>query len=273
MIKVIYSDGCSLMAGAEHDSWRINDDTGFEECDTVWPVYIQKNLFAQSTMFSRATTGSSNYGIARRTIKFVNELLEKYDPDEILVCIMWTSLYRTEFRVDKETNENRPRNNDEVNFISILPTDNMIHLNQKPTGELADNNYRKKFLHSNKLLKVSDSLYQSMNRNLNFAYYSYSQIEYVNLFLKSHGIKSLQCFGFGCHLDYKNFVPTADVAHDNYTRQIAKRCEEYDIYYVRKKFAEGFYEWAGHSHKFGPGLHPLDGAHLQWSRQMMRKIG
>ena len=271
MVKMIYSDGCSLMAGAEHDSWQINDDTGYEECDTVWSKYVQKSYFNKAEFLSRASTGSSNYGIARRTVKFVNELLKEYQPDDILVCIMWTSMYRKDYRVRNEINPNKHKKNDEKNFIATLPTDNLISLNQKPKGALANNKMRIQLLRDNDLLQVTDSYYRNFNNPWAFTYDSYSQIEYTNLFLKLHGIKSLQCFAFGDHFYYKNFN-NDNVTPDNYTDEIANRCKEYNIYYVKREQPIGFYEWAQDTYELGPGLHPLHRAHVHWSRQMMRQL-
>jgi hypothetical protein len=271
MVKIIYSDGCSLMAGAEHKSWKVNDETGYEECDTVWPALLQKSFFSDAEIFSRAVTSSSNFGIARRTVKFVSQLLEKFDPSDILVCIMWTSMYRKDYRVRNEFNPNKHKNNDEKNFISILPTDNLVSLNQKPKGALANNKMRMQLLRKNDLLQVTDSFYRNFNNPMAFTYDSFSQIEYVNLFLENKGIKSIQCYGFGDHFYHEQHDKT--IGKDFYTKEIADRCKKYDIYYVRKERPIGFYEWASDSFELGPGLHPLEAAHKTWARQMMRKIG
>jgi len=271
MVKIIYSDGCSLMAGAEHKSWKVNDETGYEECDTVWPVLLKQSCFKDAQIFSRASTGSSNFGIARRTVKFVSQLLEKYEPSDILVCIMWTSMYRRDYRVRNEVNPNKHKNNDEINFIATLPTDNLVSLNQKPTGELANNKTRIELLRKNDLLQVTDSFYRNFNNPMAFTYDSYAQIEYVNLFLKFHNIKSVQCYAFGDHFYHEQHDKT--IGKDFYTKEIADRCKDYEIYYVRKERPIGFYEWASDSFELGPGLHPLDAAHKTWARQMMRKIG
>lgn len=273
MIKIIYSDGCSLMAGAEHKSWTINTETGYEECDTVWSKYIQKNCFAKANFLSRASTGSSNYGIARRTIKFVTTLMHRYHASDILVCIMWTSMHRKDYRVRNEINPNKHKNNDEVNFMTTLPTDNLVSLNEKPTGTLADNKLRLQLLRQNDLLQVSDSFYRNFNNPWAFTYDSYAQIEYVNLFLKAHGIKSLQCFAFGDHFYYKEPIKDRTISKDFYTDEIANRCKEYNIYYLNRERPIGFYEWAVESYELGPGLHPLDQAHLYWSRHMEKKLG
>ena len=267
-MQVIYSDGCSLMAGNEHTAWTMNTVSGYEECDTVWSAVIQKKYFPDAQLYSRATTACSNYSIARRTIKFVTKLLELHNPADILVCIMWTSMFRKEYRITAEQNSNKLRSNDQINFVTTLPTDNMVSLNQTPTGKVANNQDRIDYLTRNNLLELSDLYYRSNNHPINFAFHSMTQIEYVNLFLESKGIKSIQCYGFGDHFWYKK---NNDFAVDFYTDEIAKRIEEYDIFYVNKHLKHGFYEWAKGAHKLGPGLHPLEGAHEMWANLLAKK--
>lgn len=267
-MKILYSDGCSLMAGAEHNSWRINVDTGYEECDTVWSAIIQKNFFPDYTFMSRATTGSSNYSIARRVVKNISDLLKNNDAKDIIVCLMWTSMYRKDIRVEKEFNPNIPKNSLENNFITLLPTDTKLSLKKLPTGTLADNNFRKTFLQKNNLYEFSNSMYCSLNHPINYVFDSLTQIEYVNLFLKLHKIKTIQCFGFGDHFYHKNTNEAYE--QDHYTEDILERIKQYKIYFVDKFRKEGFYEWAQGGHPMGPGLHPLHQAHQMWVRQLAR---
>lgn len=267
MVKIIYSDGCSMMAGSEHKSWKLNPETGYEECDTTWPALIKKIVFPKSKLYSRASTGSSNYGIARRTVYSLNKILQDYPPEDILVCIMWTSMYRKDYRIEHEENENKLETNDEYNYITTLPTDNLISFSEKPAGAIADYNHRKNFLRRNNLLEISNSYYKNLNHPVNFTYDSFVQIEYTNLFLKHNNIKSIQCFGFGDHYYYQQ-----QNNKDVYTDDIIKRCQQYKIYSIDLDTPQGFYEWAARSYDLGPGLHPLELAHKQWARQMMRKL-
>lgn len=256
-----------MMAGSEHKSWKINEQTGYEECDTVWPAIIQSRIYPDSIMYSRASTGSSNFGIARRTIKHVTDILKTYKPEQILVCIMWTSMFRKEYRIEYEQNANKHKNNDEWNYVTTLPTDNLISLGQSPSGKLADNNQRKMFLRRNNLLEVANSYYKNINIPISFTLESFSQIEYVNLFLDLHKIKSIQCFGFNDHFLYEQYKNT-----DVYTESIKDRLKKYKIYTIENNGILGFYEYSKKYHKLGPGLHPLENAHKEWSRHMMRLL-
>lgn len=267
-MKILYSDGCSLMAGAEHNSWRINPDTGYEECDTVWSAILHKNFFPDYSYMSRATTGSSNYSIARRVVKNVSELLKDNNAKDIIVCLMWTSMYRKDIRVTQEYNPNIHKNSLENNFITLLPTDTKSNLKKSPTGAIANNHTRKTFLEKNNLFAYSNSLYNNFNHPINYTFDSLTQIEYVNLFLKLHEIKNIQCFGFGDHFYYKNTNDPYE--KDFYTDDILERIKQYKIYYVDKFPQEGFYEWAKGGHPLGPGLHPLHQAHQMWVRQLAR---
>lgn len=246
---IIYSDGCSLMAGNEHISWTMNTDTGYEECNTVWSAVLRDVHFPTAKLYSRATTGSSNFSIARRTIHYVNQLLQTYNTKDILVCIMWTSIYRKEYCTDK-------------GYFTTLPTDNKLSMNEKPTGNLMDYNERKKLLEEYNLLDLSDVYYKTFNKQNNFIYDSMAQIDYVNLFLKTHKIKSIQCYGFGDH-----FINTGD----KFVNSLMQKINTYDIFYIKKFAAQGFYEWANGSHKLGPGLHPLESAHNMWANLLAKK--
>jgi hypothetical protein len=251
-MEVVYSDGCSLMAGAEHESWRVNPNTGYEECDTTWSAVLQKRYFPNAKFISRATTATSNFSIARRTLHYVNDLLNDYDPSDILVCIMWTSIYRKEFRTDK-------------GYFSTLPTDNSVSFKQKPTGEIMDYNLRKNILKEYNLYNLADSYYKALNQPINFTLDSMAQIEYVNLFLQKHRIRSIQCHGLGEHFYH------LQNDYDEYLQSMTDRIKNLNIYYINKRPPQGFYEWANGSHKLGPGLHPLEGAHEMWANLLAKK--
>jgi len=246
---IIYSDGCSLMSGNEHNSWAMNTDTGYEECDSVWSAIIRNKYFPDAQLYSRATTGSSNFGIARRTLHYVCELLKTYKADEILVCIMWSSIYRKEYSTDN-------------GYFTTLPTDNKLSLAEEPSGALMNHSARKQLLQDYNLLELADVYYKTLNKQNNFIYDSMTQIEYVNLFLKTHKIKSIQCYGFGEHM-----IKT----EDKFINNTLQRLGTYDIFYIKKLQAQGFYEWAKGAHKLGPGLHPLEGAHEMWANLLAKK--
>ena len=92
MIKMIYNDGCSLGAGAEHNSWEMSPD-GIENCDSTWTDIIKNKYYPNAKKMTRATTGTSNRGIRRRTIHNILELLETYKSDNILVFIMSNGIF------------------------------------------------------------------------------------------------------------------------------------------------------------------------------------
>ena len=246
---IIYSDGCSLMSGNEHDSWTMNTSTGYEECNSVWSAVLRDKHFPTAKLDSKATTGSSNFSIARRTVHYVNQLLKTHNANEILVCIMWTSIYRKEYLTDK-------------GYFTTLPTDNRLSLKGEATGALMDYSARKKLLEEYKLLDLSDVYYKTLHKQNNFIFDSMVQIEYVNLFLKHNKIKSIQCYGFGDHCTNTD---------DTFINDIQSRLHEYDIFYIDKLQPQGFYEWANGSHKLGPGLHPLEGAHDMWANLLAKK--
>jgi hypothetical protein len=258
MYKVVYADGCSLMAGAEVDTWFVDLD-GWEWCYKTWPSLLQAKYFPNAKFYPRAVTGASNRSIRRRTIYHVSELLKKYRNHEILVCIMWTSMYRREVRVTREVNPNKV-GKEELNYINLLPTD--MDLTVPLQGELANNNRRIEYLESNKLHNFAREMYKSLNDPLTFFQDSFAEIEATNLFLQDNRIRSMQCFGFGDHARHE-YARYSEV--DGYTSAMVKRLKTYNTYQPNI----GFYEWAtSNKYDLGPGLHPLEDAHKDWSRKM-----
>jgi|DEB0MinimDraft_10_1074344.scaffolds.fasta_scaffold40353_2 hypothetical protein len=259
MIKIIYNDGCSLGAGAEHKSWEMLPE-GEEICDSTWTDIIKTKYYPNAKKITKATTGSSNRGIRRRTIHNVLELLETYKSDEILVFIMWTSFYRREFLL---SNPKLDRGN---KYFTLLPSDTARGL-KSPTGKLVNSDERRTILKDNHLDIIADEIYTHHNKPLNHLYESLADVEATNMFLKLHSIRSVQCFGFGSDVN-PNLVLDLD---DVYTNSIVKRVLKYNIYYIPTSPPQGFYEYSvGQHFELGPGLHPLESAHRAWANIIPR---
>ena len=260
MTKIIYTDGCSLMAGTEHAEWRV-EDNGFESCPTVWPAYMQQKYYPHAKLYQRAITGTSNRGIRRRTIHYLNELLTEYKSSDILVCIMWTSVFRQEFRLAIEHKKSKPVK-DEQGFVTLLPSD--IDLDAEMYGYIADKNARKEYITANRLDRIARWLYKDLHDPISFVLDTLYEIEATNLFLQQKRIKSVQYFAFG-DVTYKEIIKNTDM--DAYTKALWKRVLQYKIMQPTKiglKY-EGFYERAFRKgFKAGPGLHPLEDAHKEW---------
>ena len=64
--------------------------------NNIYFQIIKNKYYPNAKKMTRATTGTSNRGIRRRTIHNILELLETYKSDNILVFIMWTS-FETKF--------------------------------------------------------------------------------------------------------------------------------------------------------------------------------
>jgi hypothetical protein len=257
MIKMIYNDGCSLGSGAEHNSWEMLPD-GIENCDSTWTDIIKNKYYPNAKKMTRATTGTSNRGIRRRTIHNILELLETYKSDNILVFIMWTSIYRREFLLAD------PKLDRGDKYFTLLPSDTTKGLNQL-TGKLANSSERETILKDNHLNTIADEIYTHHNEPINHLYESLADIEATNMFLRLHRIKSVQCFGFGCDIN-PNLI-----LGDVYTDAIIKRILKYNIYYIPTNPAQGFYEYSvGQQFELGPGLHPLEHAHRAWANIIPR---
>ena len=257
MIKIIYNDGCSLGAGVEHKSWEMLPE-GDEICDSTWTDIIKTKYYPNAKKITKATTGSSNRGIRRRTIHYVLELLETYKSDEILVFIMWTSFYRREFLLSN------PKLDRGDNYFTLLPSDTTRGL-KSPTGKLANSDERRTILKDNHLDTIADEIYTHHNEPINHLYESLADIEATNMFLRIHRIKSVQCFGFGSDIN-PNLI-----LGDVYTDAIINRVLKYNIYYIPTAPTQGFYEYSvGQQFELGPGLHPLEHAHRAWANIIPR---
>ena len=258
MYKIIYADGCSLMAGAEVDTWLVDAD-GWEWCYKTWPSILQSKYFPNAKYYPKAVTASSNRGIRRRTIHYVTDLLKRYRNHEILVCIMWTSMFRREIRVTKEINPNKI-GKQEINYMNLLPTDGDLSIPLK--GTLANNKERINYLENNNVHGFAKEMYRALNDPLTWYQDSFAEIEATNLFLQENRIRSYQCFGFGDHIraEYARYS-----AIDEYTESMVKRLKRFNTYHPNI----GFYEWATQNqYELGPGLHPLEDAHKDWAVKM-----
>ena len=79
MIKVVYAEGCSITAGAEHKDWQMRGELEYSQ--TTWAGQIHKLCFPNAKYFPTARSGASQSHIRRRALFYLNELLNKYKPE------------------------------------------------------------------------------------------------------------------------------------------------------------------------------------------------
>lgn len=101
--KVIVADGCSWTAGDIVDPilfpgqpWHVNHpDNAQYRYPRVWPDKLGKLLNLET--INQSIAGSSNDGILRRILSNIPNILSKYEPQEVVVIIGWTSPERKDF--------------------------------------------------------------------------------------------------------------------------------------------------------------------------------
>lgn len=86
--KVLLTAGCSF-------SECINYDQNHNEDNKTWPVFLREKLGTEH--YSEAMGSQGNGLVSRRVQYRISELLKTYQPEDILVGIMWTGRDRFEF--------------------------------------------------------------------------------------------------------------------------------------------------------------------------------
>ena len=102
----------------ENDHWRL---------PKVWPSKLGKHI--NTEVINAAHAGSSNDGIARRTVNKVLELLKDNKPEDILVVIGFSSPERKDFFYARDN---------EASWDTIYPLDNFVN---SPDRENFKKNY------------------------------------------------------------------------------------------------------------------------------------
>lgn len=102
----------------ENDHWRL---------PKVWPSKLAKHLGIE--VINNAHAGSSNDGIARRTVNKVLELLKEHKPEDILVVIGFSSPERKDFFYSRGS---------EASWDTVYPLDNFF---SSPDREQFKKNY------------------------------------------------------------------------------------------------------------------------------------
>lgn len=254
MIKLIIAEGCSAISGVEqldYCEWS-KDPRGedIEYSEHTWPALLWKDLYPDARYYPTARSGSSNMSIRRRIVYYVKKFLNQgYKPEEILVCIQWSSIDRIEF---SRTETWHSKNTSEFGFENLNPVYMEYSLGQ-------DN---KRWLKKHNFDKVIHGLYRHQYLDDDLLYYTYSNIDYTNLFLNSHKIKNIQSAGFDnlFKTPEKNnkflidlIEQNQNLIHNETIPQVNRKSGffQYCFYALDKKY-------------LGPSGHPLLEGHRVW---------
>jgi hypothetical protein len=272
MVKVVYAEGCSITAGAEHADWQMTNQ-GLEYSQTTWAGQIAKMCFPKAKYFPTARSGASQSHIRRRSLFYLNQLLKEYKPNEILFLAQWTCPNRTEVRVKEHTptkNFSLLIDEDESHYIYSLPID--LPKTENLGNRLVDQKDRNKWLAVNRV----QTLFYQWNMHIispeTNAYNNLTEIESIRNFCKLHGIQMYETIGFGDLIGYYNPVTNCK---DKFVNDLIERVDlKNTAFYCNDYKSEGLLEYSKRTGaKVGPGGHPLEEAHSHWARMMINYFG
>jgi hypothetical protein len=253
MIRLILAEGCSAISGVEqldYKEWS-RDPRGqeLEYSEHTWPAMLWKEKYPQAIYYPTARSGSSNGGIRRRVIHYVRHFLnDGYSPEEILVCIQWSSIDRIEFsRSQTHTIGNRG----EFGYENLNP----VYMQSRASNS--------KWLKLHRFDNVIKSLYANQYLDDDMLYYTYSSIDAVNTFCKSLGIRTIQSAGFeDMFLEVQK--------PNEFTQsliEVNRPHIHYEFHPLNNKHKLGFFQYCNYvldTKHIGPNGHPLKKGHQLW---------
>lgn len=193
MAKLVITSGCSFTAGVELSDYQDKQDRGLEESKLVWSYKIKELLWPSAEFFNAAKSGGSNTAIARKTIFYVEEALQKHKPEDIVVLVMWTGIDRREWRLPK--NPNLTYNMSDFNYENTTASDALI-LKELDFVNVAKKfhhpvwtNFRKQSLKEKRLDKIITNYYKQLINRDSSLYDALKNIEYLSLYLDKNNIK------------------------------------------------------------------------------------
>lgn len=263
-IKKVVSGGCSFTAGSElADCKMIRPSLGCIRytSQSTWANWVQKKLFPNATVDNVGMPATDWGSCVRRVIYHIDVLLKNYDPQEIVVLIMWTSILRREYvRI-------LPKNNipyyidDEDTFWSSLPSDadGMVGWDTRIVKQ------RRDVLYDEHLKKTVIDFYRKRSDKNNLVYYPLQQLEYLTSYLKSQDIKFYFTTASTDLIYFENFESNI------FLDSMVKRLNLFSLIHTEDSL--GFCDWATkNQYKIGTYGHPLEAAHKHWADKFCKFI-
>ena len=255
-IRKLIVGGCSFTAGNELHDWNGRQHTtGIirPRSNATWANALQKSMFPNATLDNTAISGSGYGSTVRRVIFQTNKMLKIYNPSEIVVCIMWTSILRLEFPTIYPPG--KIIQDDEDKFIHTLPSDgdSSTPMNR---GALKE---RKKSLADEYLVRTVVEFYTRRATADNHIYYPLQQLEYLTSWLQARGVKFYYTTAFNdlISLEHHN----KNIYYDD----MKNRLDLKNLIHLESN--QGFWEYAKtNNYECGKEAdHPLEPAHLKWA--------
>ncbi len=177
--KILISSGCSFT----DTSW-----------DRTWPIYLAEH-FPNAERKELGLGSSGNGLISRKTIYAVSEALKTYQPDEILVGVMWSNRDRHEFYTRNQLNYEN--------------TDNWI---QNPTNFIPETNKSWNLIHWGWKNELSKLYFTTFHDNIGSLIYTYEHILRTQWFLKMNNVPYFMS-SITQELFHNGLTELADVKH------------------------------------------------------------
>lgn len=190
-MKCVITSGCSFTAGIELGDYYEDKANGREGSNRIWSHHIKQTLWPDAEFINVARSGASNTCIVRRVTHAVYEALKKYNPEDIVVLIMWTGIHRREWRLGTRAEINE---HPEFKYFNTLASDGELMLKLKtaffkdfPNPSWED--MRRKTLKEDKLGSIVKEYYSYHVTWVNSVYATLKEIEYLSLYLDKNKIK------------------------------------------------------------------------------------
>lgn len=279
MIKLLYSNGCSMTEGSELGNRKFNyDETTVKGPNTsratvnpdhaaymeahAYPAIVARNLNIPSQQ-NGALCGSSNARIVRTTISDVEELCKQYDPSELFVLVGFSNTSRFEHYANNK-------------FQQVV--------NQAPRNKFGFGNIIEHDLHKYFRLKI-----EIEKNSVAFALAEhFVEVLTLKQYLESKNIKFLFSYGLVEHFGEHETPEQIDVINQNKEIQTLFSLCEYDnpkvwiVDVVRSKTLTEFlhnttsYSFFDYTVRrrllSGYGGHPLEQAHETWATHITQFI-
>ena len=257
-IKKVVSGGCSFTAGAElADHKRLIEPLGSIRFagESTWAHRVQKNLYPSATVDNVGMVGSDFGSCVRRVIYHIDNLIKSFNPEEIVVLVMWTSLTRREYpRILPKKSIERYVDDEDKFFCSQTTDADGFFSPHKGTIK-----QRRAILSEEYLKNTIRDFYRNRTESSNIIYYPLQQIEYLISYLNSQNVK----FYFTSAFDDFAYYITMEREPNIFLDGMIKRLDLKNI--IHREDNLGFYNWAKQNgYKFGPQVHPLEKAHKIW---------
>lgn len=267
---MIITSGCSFTAGVELEDYVDNWEKGLEESKLIWSYKIKEALWPDANFFNAAKSGGSNSAIVRKTIYYTNEILKKYNPEDIVVLIMWTGVDRREWRINKSDLDYKQSDfkyeNTTATDASVLKERNIKKI-MKEFYHPVWTDFRREYLKEIGIDKIILNYYKSLINKESSLYDTLKNIEYLSMFLDKNNISYYYTSSDRHIFDYSKDVLGRDMFLDRLINDVNPNENFFSFNGIG--FSEFTFEQNYPTCEFG---HPDKEAHSEYAKLMSEWI-